>query len=113
MITRRTRFNELPEYLSVAELASYLGLSRTLAYDYARQYGVRFGRLLRVPKATLPAASRTAERSVEPDDRPGNQLPQQNMIHLFVTVAVPMLLRGFAKACADAARVLEGHRADS
>jgi hypothetical protein len=48
--SRSTPFEDLPQYLSVDELASYLGIGRTLAYDYARAHGVRIGRLLRVPR---------------------------------------------------------------
>jgi hypothetical protein len=110
MITRRTPFNDLPEYLSVAELASHLGLSRTMAYDYARQHGVRFGRLLRVPKVSLPAIPRSSlssARLTENDAQSRDAAARENAIQLLVNVAIPALLRGFAKACADAARVLD------
>jgi hypothetical protein len=55
--------DELPEFLTVMQAADVLGLGRTLAYREARRYlasggrdglpVVRFGRLLRVPKAAL------------------------------------------------------------
>ena len=46
----------LPEYLSIAELCAFLGIGRGLGYDLVRSGtlpGVRFGRLLRVPKSAL------------------------------------------------------------
>ena len=55
--------NELPDILTVEEAATVLRIGRTSAYELARQWEatggkqglpvVRFGRLLRVPRAAL------------------------------------------------------------
>jgi excisionase family DNA binding protein len=55
-ITRQTPFEALPELLSVEEFRAYVGVSRSLAYELIRcgaLPAVRFGRLVRVPKAGL------------------------------------------------------------
>jgi hypothetical protein len=53
-LDRSTPYESLPAYLTVAELRQYLGISRTLAYDYARAHGVRIGdRIVRVPREAL------------------------------------------------------------
>jgi excisionase family DNA binding protein len=61
----RTRpFDELPEYLTPEEVREYLNLSRNTVYELLRRNEikhVRFGRLIRIPKAGLrrdqPAAA--------------------------------------------------------
>ena len=56
MITRRTPFEELPEWMSPDECRAYLGLGRSLIYDELRRgelHCVKFGRVIRVPKAAL------------------------------------------------------------
>lgn len=50
------RFEELPEMLTVDEMAAYLRISRNAAYDVVRTgaiRSVRFGRTIRVPKQAL------------------------------------------------------------
>jgi excisionase family DNA binding protein len=55
-ITRQTRFEDLPDFLSVEETRTYLGLGRSTIYELLRRKelsAVRFGRVIRVPKAAL------------------------------------------------------------
>lgn len=41
------------EFLTVEELQTELNVGRTAAYTFAREHGLRVGRLLRVPRAAL------------------------------------------------------------
>jgi excisionase family DNA binding protein len=53
-VTRQTRFEDLPDFLSVEEFRIYLGIGRSTAYDLLRRGEVscvRFGRVIRVPRA--------------------------------------------------------------
>lgn len=50
---RRSALDDLPALLTVGELQEYLNVGRSSAYAFAREHGVRFGKLLRVPKAAL------------------------------------------------------------
>jgi len=52
-IDRRTSVDDLPSFLTVPELMSYLKIGRTSAYEFARHHGVRIGRLQRVPREVL------------------------------------------------------------
>lgn len=55
-ITRQTRFEELPDFLSVEETRAYLGLGRSTLYDLIRRGELahaRFGRVLRIPRSAL------------------------------------------------------------
>src|SRR5687768_10930235 len=52
-VTAFTPWSELPEYLTVEEIQTYVHMRRSAAYAFARQHGVKFGKLLRVPKAVL------------------------------------------------------------
>ena len=55
-ITRMTRFEDLPDYLSVEEIRVYLGLGRSTIYDLLRRGelpAVRFGRVIRIPRHSL------------------------------------------------------------
>ena len=55
-ITRHTRFEDLPDFLSVEETRIYLGLGRSTIYELLRRKelsAVRFGRVIRVPRAAL------------------------------------------------------------
>jgi hypothetical protein len=54
-IDRRTPIDQLPQFLTIDELAAYASIGRTAAYEFARLHGVRFGRLLRVPRDALAA----------------------------------------------------------
>jgi excisionase family DNA binding protein len=57
-VTRRTPLDELPELLRVEEAASFLGISKGLAYALARRGdlpSVKFGRLLRITRSGLAA----------------------------------------------------------
>lgn len=52
-ITRRTRFGDLPDLLSVEEARAYLGLGRSTMYELLRRKElacVRFGRVIRIPR---------------------------------------------------------------
>jgi excisionase family DNA binding protein len=55
-ITRKTRFEDLPDFLSVEETRTYLGLGRSAIYELLRRkdlFSVRFGRVIRIPRAAL------------------------------------------------------------
>ena len=55
-ITRMTRFEDLPDFLSVAELCVYLQIGRSTAYEILRRKelsSVRFGRVVRIPRTSL------------------------------------------------------------
>lgn len=52
-IVPSTPFEQLPEFLTVPEVQAYLRLGRGSVYQLAQVYGVRFGRMLRVPKSAL------------------------------------------------------------
>ena len=55
-ITRQTRFEDLPDVLSVEEFRIYLGIGRSTAYELLRRKEVpcvRFGRVIRVPRAAV------------------------------------------------------------
>ena len=52
-VTRQTRIEELPEYLSPQEVCTYMNLGRTLLYEMVRcgqLRHIKFGRLIRIPK---------------------------------------------------------------
>lgn len=56
MNNRQTPYSDLPEYLTPAEVQTYLNLSRTTAYDLLRRNQIqraRFGRQIRNPKTAL------------------------------------------------------------
>ena len=52
-IDRRTAIEDLPQYLTVEEIESYLAIGRSAAYAFARAHGIRIGRLVRVPREVL------------------------------------------------------------
>jgi excisionase family DNA binding protein len=55
-ISRQTRFDELPDLLSVEDARAYVGVGRSTIYDLIRRKelaSVRFGRLIRIPRASL------------------------------------------------------------
>jgi excisionase family DNA binding protein len=55
-ISRSTPLADLPEMLRVDEASRWLGISKGLCYELCRTQqiqSVKFGRLTRVPKATL------------------------------------------------------------
>jgi excisionase family DNA binding protein len=55
-ITRQTRFEDLPDFLSVEETRAYLALGRSTLYELIKSKAlasVRFGRVIRVPRAAL------------------------------------------------------------
>ncbi len=56
VVTRATPFKDLPEFLRAEEVAAVLGCRKGLVYalaDRGELRSVRFGRLLRVPRAAL------------------------------------------------------------
>ena len=55
-VTRQTRFEELPELLSLEEFREFLGISKTTAYEIVRRKEVknlRFGRRIFIPREVL------------------------------------------------------------
>jgi excisionase family DNA binding protein len=55
-VTRWTRFEDLPDFLSVEETRSYLNLGRSTMYDLLRRQelpSVKFGRVIRISRAAL------------------------------------------------------------
>jgi excisionase family DNA binding protein len=60
-ITRHTPIADLPELITVAELASWLGVGRGTAYGLIATgeiKSVKLGRLVRVPKVVLQELAR-------------------------------------------------------
>jgi len=50
------RFDDLPEMVTVEEVCAYLRVSRNVGYELVRTGAIRsvkYGRLIRVPKAAL------------------------------------------------------------
>jgi excisionase family DNA binding protein len=75
-ITRKTRFEDLPDFLSVEETRVYLGLGRSTLYELLRRGElkcVKFGRVIRIARGAL-------RRYVEPEaERPsGRQAPARS-----------------------------------
>lgn len=61
-ITRHTRYENLPEFLTVDECRAYLALSRSAIYDMLRRGVIphrRFGRILRIHRSALLEAPTT------------------------------------------------------
>ena len=59
LIERRTPYDALPEFLSPEEFRRYLALGRSTCYDMLRRNQiphVRYGRVIRIPKAALQRA---------------------------------------------------------
>ena len=55
-ITRDTKWEMLPDYLTPAEARAYLNLGRSTLYDLVRRGelpAVRFGKVLRIPREAL------------------------------------------------------------
>jgi hypothetical protein len=52
-IDRKTPIAELPALLTIDEFCAYTGSGRSLAYEFARRHGVRFGRLARIPREVV------------------------------------------------------------
>jgi excisionase family DNA binding protein len=55
-IGRKTRFEDLPDFLSVEETRRYFGLGRSTIYELLRRKElphVRFGRVIRIPRVAL------------------------------------------------------------
>jgi excisionase family DNA binding protein len=55
-ITRKTKYEMLPDYLTPDEARSYLNLGRTTLYDLVKRgelAAVRFGKILRIPREAL------------------------------------------------------------
>jgi excisionase family DNA binding protein len=70
-ITRKTRFEDLPDFLSVEEVRTYLGLGRSTLYEVLRRKELcsdRFGRVIRIPKTALEKA--VARQQVNRDETP-------------------------------------------
>jgi excisionase family DNA binding protein len=64
-----TALDDLPEFLSVEETATYLAIGKSLVYEMVKRgelRGVRFGRLIRVPREALRA--RVTGRNQKPSD---------------------------------------------
>lgn len=54
-ISRNTPVDQLPAYLTVEEVAHYLSIGRSSAYEFCRRHGMKVGRLLRVPREVFDA----------------------------------------------------------
>jgi excisionase family DNA binding protein len=57
-VTRWTKSDELPEFLTINEVATFLTIGRSSTYELIRTGrlpSVRFGRLIRIPKSALVA----------------------------------------------------------
>lgn len=68
-ITRRTRFEDLPDFLSVEETRTYLELGRSTMYELLRRKELtymRFGRVIRIPGQRWSNASRERHRAPRP-----------------------------------------------
>jgi excisionase family DNA binding protein len=55
-ITRDTKWEMLPDFLTPEEARAYLNLGRTTVYDLVRRGelpAVRFGKMLRIPREAL------------------------------------------------------------
>ena len=55
-VTRHTRFNELPDLMTVVETCAYLGLGRSTVYDLLRRKELahlRVGRRILIPRSGL------------------------------------------------------------
>ena len=65
MITRRTPLTELPEFLTVDEVAEWLALGRGLVYELVRRGelpSVKFGtKVIRIPRDGLAELVRQAK----------------------------------------------------
>ena len=59
-VTRFTKYEDLPEYLSPEEIGAWLGLTRNVTYDFVRSLPkLRCGgRLIRVHKSAVWEGSR-------------------------------------------------------
>lgn len=60
-ITRHTPLHDLPELLTVEELAAWLDLARGTAYTLVARgdvTSIRLGRLVRIPKSALAELAR-------------------------------------------------------
>ena len=60
-IDRHTKIEDLPEFLTLEEYATYVDVSPSAAYEHLQTrkvHGVKFGRFWRVPRAALVAMSR-------------------------------------------------------
>jgi excisionase family DNA binding protein len=55
-MTRQTRYEDLPEFLTPEEFRAYLGLGRNTTYELIQRGEIpsrRFGRQIRIPKTAL------------------------------------------------------------
>jgi hypothetical protein len=69
-ITRNTPVSDLPEFMTPDEIRRFLGISRSSSYEFARQHGIRVGKLHRVHRervTTGAKAHRDAARQAAPD----------------------------------------------
>jgi excisionase family DNA binding protein len=57
-ISRATPVDQLPAYLTVEEVAHYLAIGRSSAYEFCRRHGMKIGRLLRVSRDVFEAQKR-------------------------------------------------------
>ena len=72
-VTRQTPYEDLPQFLSVEEFRTFVGIGRSTVYDLLRREAipfVRFGRVLRIPKTALrPYMEVNPESKAENDDQ--------------------------------------------
>ena len=67
-IDPQTPVDALPQFLSVAQIQSYLGIGRSAAYDFARQHGIRIG------SKTVSPVTRRMGRGVPQSGDPRSQV---------------------------------------
>lgn len=76
IVDRSTPVRDLPEFLTVAELAAYLAVGQALAYDFARAHGVRLPAAARATRsARCPrGGTQAVMRPVMPEAMPAGTL---------------------------------------
>ena len=63
-----SRFDELPEWVTVAEFADFYRVGKSAAYEFVRAHGEelgvkRFGRTIRIPRSALVSGNGNAPGS--------------------------------------------------
>ena len=70
-VTRYTTFDALPQFLTVEEFRTFVGLGRSTVYDLLRRGAIphrRFGRVVRIPKSALRPYLDLPEDGMESSD---------------------------------------------
>jgi hypothetical protein len=56
-VTHQTKLADLPAFLTVPEVQRVLRIGKSAAYQLARDRGVRFGGIVRVPREALTSTT--------------------------------------------------------